>query len=205
MVATDVTEPARAARIGGEKHADLWASCLFVGEEQGAVQQRLLERYQADRRAYPDLRQLEAIQERTNQVMRKRGGWNVLGPTIRFHVGGGMKRTTGPDVVFPSSPETTWKELIASVETQCREHDDRAPPEPEDPDWTPNMVRVLNAVIAVTGHTDAIYPIGAGETEAQLEEVPDGPTIAALQRVDPYCSPIMEYLDLRQIGMAGKA
>ena len=79
------------------------------------------------------------------------------------------------------------------------------PPKYVEPDWTPNIVRVLNAVIAITGQTDAVYPIGATGTDEQLEEVPDGPTIAALQRVDPYCSPIMEYLDLEQIGMAGKA
>ena len=49
VVATDITEPPRAGRIGGEKQADLWASRLVEGERQVEVQHRLMQRYEADR------------------------------------------------------------------------------------------------------------------------------------------------------------
>lgn len=49
MVATDITEPPRAGRIGGENQGDLWASRLVEGERQVEVQHRLMQRYEADR------------------------------------------------------------------------------------------------------------------------------------------------------------
>ena len=39
------------------------------------------------------------------------------------------------------------------------------------------------------------------EASGEVSEIPDGPPFSAIQRVDPYCGPVMEFLDLEELNM----
>ena len=92
-------------------------------------------------------------------------GWNGWGPTLEFHTSGGQTRTAEPAVVFPSDAGTTWEQLIASVKAHERRGARPIIAASESgPDWTPRIVQVLNAVIALSGQTDAVYPIRVSDS-----------------------------------------
>ena len=175
LVAADSTSAPRAKLGQTEKGpiADLWASCNLISQPVEDATRQMHERYLANPDLFPELQDWESLEKQ--EIFHKVRVNNILGPSILNHV---MLVRATPDPLsgIALSQGSTWNVVTMAVINTPN-------PLEAKPLQPPSAADMLDSVAKLAEVNDA-------------EDLTSAPTIKALQRLDQYCSPIMQYLEL---------